>query len=495
MLLMNYVKRIKVWVLPLLAVLILASCSEKRGPVKLENEADVSGKTIGVPAGSLYDIEMSKRSDVKVERYTTTTDIIAALQSGKIDAAKLEDIALSPADKRRQGIKIAFRTDQSFDVAYALRHDEDELQKEFNQFLAEAKQSGLHEHIRHRWLDTEEPDTVKMPVLNIPENAEPVRVAIGFISAPLCFCEGSEWKGFEIEILQHFSAYLGRPMDYKNYDFSAANAALQTGKADILTCCLFVTEERKKAVLFTDPYHACHPAYFVSAQQENVSMGVWDSLKDSFYKNLIVEDRWRFIVDGLLETIIIAIFSLLFGTLFAVLICWMRMCRFRWLNRLAGGYINLLRGIPLLVLLMIMFYVVLASTGFSATVIAIISFSMVFAAYVSEMFRTAIQSVNKGQSEAGVALGFTSWQTFFYIVLPQAARAVLPVYKGEAVSLFKNTSIVGYIAIQDLTKASDLIRSRTFDAFFPLIVVTIIYFLLAWLLGKALDCIIKTKKK
>jgi polar amino acid transport system substrate-binding protein len=100
-------------------------------------------------------------------------------------------------------------------------------------------------------------------------------------------------------------------------------------------------------------------------------------------------------------------------------------------------------------------------------------------------------SVGKGQTEAGVALGFTHFQTFIYIVLPQAARIAMPVYKGEAVSLFKNTSIVGYIAIQDLTKASDLIRSRTFDAFFPLIIISIIYFVLAWLLGKLLDRVVR----
>ena len=121
-------------------------------------------------------------------------------------------------------------------------------------------------------------------------------------------------------------------------------------------------------------------------------------------------------------------------------------------------------------------------------------FSMVFAAYVCEMFRSSILALGKGQVEAGIALGFTPMQTFFYIIAPQAIRNVMPVYKGEAVSLFKSTSIVGYIAIVDLTKASDLVRSRTFDAFFPLIVIAIIYFVLAWLLGKFLDRLVKVKK-
>ena len=118
---------------------------------------------------------------------------------------------------------------------------------------------------------------------------------------------------------------------------------------------------------------------------------------------------------------------------------------------------------------------------------------MNFAAYVSEMFRTSISSISYGQTEAGLAMGFGKVKTFRYVVLPQAIDRVLPVYRGEFISLVKMTSIVGYIAVQDLTKASDIIRSRTFDAFFPLIVVAIIYFLLAWLLSLLLG-LIKTKR-
>lgn len=105
------------------------------------------------------------------------------------------------------------------------------------------------------------------------------------------------------------------------------------------------------------------------------------------------------------------------------------------------------------------------------------------------MFRSSINSVDKGQTEAGIALGFIPVSTFFNIVMPQAFKHVLPVYKGELVSLVKMTSIVGYIAVQDLTKVSDIIRSRTFDAFFPLIMVAILYFILSWIFASILDLI------
>ena len=185
----------------------------------------------------------------------------------------------------------------------------------------------------------------------------------------------------------------------------------------------------------------------------------------------------------------IALLAALFGTMLGAVICWMRMSHNAALRLIANLYINIMRGMPVLVLLMIMFYVVFAGTSIDAVTVSVITFGMNFAAYVSEMFRSSIESVDKGQREAGIALGFTPVKTFYYIIMPQAFKQVLPVYKGELISLVKMTSIVGYIAVQDLTKIGDIIRSRTFDAFFPLIMVAILYFVLSWLFTVVLDFI------
>jgi polar amino acid transport system substrate-binding protein len=136
---------------------------------------------------------------------------------------------------------------------------------------------------------------------------------------------------------------------------------------------------------------------------------------------------------------------------------------------------------------MLIFYVVFASIDISPVLVAIIAFGMNFAAYVSEIFRSGIEGIDKGQTESGIAMGFSQLKTFQYIILPQTVRRILPVYKGEFISLVKMTSIVGYIAVQDLTKASDIIRSRTFDAFFPLIMIAILYFVISWVLIESLD--------
>ena len=121
--------------------------------------------------------------------------------------------------------------------------------------------------------------------------------------------------------------------------------------------------------------------------------------------------------------------------------------------------------------------------------VAVIAFGLNFGAYAAEIFRSGIEGVDKGQTEAGLAMGFTRVGTFVQVVLPQMVRRVLPVYKGEFISMIKMTSIVGYIAVSDLTKASDIIRSRTFDAFFPLVMVAVLYFFIAWALVQLLGLI------
>ena len=225
-----------------------------------------------------------------------------------------------------------------------------------------------------------------------------------------------------------------------------------------------------------------------------VLLNIIGSIAESFTNNLITEDRYRMILDGLQVTLLITFCAAIFGTLLGGLVCWMRMSRRKWVSTTAKVYIDIMRGTPVLVLLMLMYYVVMAPVNATGIVVAIVTFALNMAAYVSEMLRTAIEGIDRGQTEAGLALGYTRRQTFFKIVLPQVVKAVMPVYQGEVISLLKGTSIVGYITVADMTRASDLIRSRTFDAFFPLIVTAIIYFIMAWLIGLLLTSLVQRKR-
>ena len=169
------------------------------------------------------------------------------------------------------------------------------------------------------------------------------------------------------------------------------------------------------------------------------------------------------------------------GTAWGAALCQMERSGRRLLRGFAVGYCKLITGIPVLVWLMILYYIVFGSVNLSNIAVAIIGFGLVTGASLSGVFRTGLDSVDAGQREAAAALGFTPRETFFRIVFPQAASRVADLYAGQFVALTKSTSIVGYIAIEDLTKVSDLVRSRTYQAFFPLIATAILYFLITWL--------------
>ena len=218
-------------------------------------------------------------------------------------------------------------------------------------------------------------------------------------------------------------------------------------------------------------------------------------IANSFTDNLIAEQRYRMILDGLQVTLLITFCAAVLGTLLGGVVCWARMSRKPWLRQTAKIYIDLMRGTPVLVFLMLMYYVFMAPLGTTGITVAVVTFAMNASAYIGEMLRSSIESIDRGQREAGLALGHTPRQTFFRIILPQVVKAVQPVYQGEVISLLKGTSIVGYIAVMDMTRASDLIRSRTFDAFFPLLVTAAIYFLVAWLIGLVLTGLVQRRTK
>jgi polar amino acid transport system substrate-binding protein len=319
------------------------------------------------------------------------------------------------------------------------------------------------------------------------------------IGIPFTAKSNEQWLGFDIELSSRFAAWLGREVEWVDMPFGSLLPSLISGKIDMIAASVMITEERSKQIDFSDPYYASGVSILGRKSNETSSLSgqnsegdavsptFWKKLSDSFYNNLILEKRYMMIVRGLYVTILISLLAALFGTLLGGLVCAMRMSKNSVVKAIAIFYISLIRGTPVLVLLMIIYYVIFSSININPVIVAMIAFGINFAAYVSEMFRTSIESIDKGQHEAGIAGGFTKAQTFLHIMMPQAIRRVLPVYKGEFISLVKMTSVVGYIAVEDLTKASDIIRSRTFDAFFPLLMAAVIYILLSWLLTIGLN--------
>lgn len=207
-------------------------------------------------------------------------------------------------------------------------------------------------------------------------------------------------------------------------------------------------------------------------------MEFFEDVKNSFIQNLLVENRWEMVLEGLAVTVVISIFSLILGTILGFGICYLSMSKHKVLNIISKIYITIFRGTPLVVLLMITFYIIFARVEIEPILVAIIAFGLNGGAFIGEIIRTAILTVPKGQIEAARSMGFSAIGAFFTVTLPQAVKAGFPVYKSEFINMTKQTAIVGYIAVVDLTKVGDIIRSRTYDAFFPLIAVAIVYLII-----------------
>lgn len=474
----------------------LAGCRNVDGPDSGFNSPDdLPGHRVAFVSGSIYDLMFSGRDDISVHGFNNSVDCLEALVSGQVDVF-VDDFTVLPRNELNSlGVRMACPGEEGFECGIAMRKTDVSLRDSMSFFFDSLRATGQLQQIIDKWIECDDPSSLTMPDLGPRPKGKPIRMGMSSNLPPISFPVEREWRGLEPELLEMFSRYSGRPVEFEYLTVASSPAALKSGKIDGIGGGLFITDERKQTMAFTSSDYISYPGYFVKDASSASGMGIGGRLRQVFYNNLIKENRWRFITDGLWETVKISLLSILLGSLLGAGVCALRMSRRKWANVTAIGYINLMRGIPMLVLLMIMYYVVLSKTGMSASQVAVVAFAMNFAAYVSEMFRTSLQSVDRGQIEAGLALGYTPFQTFRYITAPQALKSVIPVFKGEAISLVKMTSIVGYIAIQDITRASDMIRSRTFDAFFPLLIVTLIYFLLAWILGLLLDQLAKPKKQ
>ena len=228
-------------------------------------------------------------------------------------------------------------------------------------------------------------------------------------------------------------------------------------------------------------------------------MSDWFSdIKSKFILNFVSENRWKYLTDGLKVTLIVTFFAVLLGIVIGSLIAIVRSTYDKnysvmrkgfkktllaVFNFLCKVYLTVIRGTPVIVQLMIMYYVIFATSN-NKILVAVLAFGINSGAYVAEIIRSGIMSIDKGQFEAGRSLGFNYAQTMRYIIIPQAFKNVLPALGNEFIVLLKETSVSGYVALEDLTKGGDIIRGRTYSAFMPLLAVAAIYLVIVMIISK-----------
>lgn len=219
---------------------------------------------------------------------------------------------------------------------------------------------------------------------------------------------------------------------------------------------------------------------------------MFQEFQDKFYLNFIADDRWKYLTNGLKTTLTVTFFAVLIGIVLGFMVAIVRSTcektgKLKLLNVICKIYLTVIRGTPVVVQLLIIYFVIFGSVKIDKTLVAILAFGLNSGAYVAEIIRGGIMSIEGGQLEAGRSLGLGYGQTMIYVILPQVFKNVLPALGNEFIVLLKETSVAGYIALEDLTKGGDIIRSRTFDAFMPLIAVALIYLAMVLVFSKLLS--------
>ena len=322
-------------------------------------------------------------------------------------------------------------------------------------------------------------------------------VATNATFQPYEYYENGRVVGIDIDIMQAVADVLGMTLQVEDMNFDAVVTSVQTGKADVGAAALTVTPDRLRNVNFTLPCAQSRQVIIVKSQKTTARQ---QSLAQKFRQDFVVEGRYLYLLQGLGNTIIITLFAILISLCLGSLIAIVRTThdrtgRYTILNALCKLYLVIIRGTPTMVQLLIIYYVIFAAADVSKVLVAIVAFGLNSAAYMAEVVRGGIMSIDRGQSEAGRSLGLSYSQTMRLIILPQAFKNVLPAIGNELITLLKETSISGYIGLVDLTKGSDIIRSITYDAILPLGVVAIIYLAIVLSLSSAVSAVEKKLRK
>ena len=465
----------------------LASASV--GPENAAGPEAMNGKRAGVITGSFHDsVVMEALPDSSISNYNSYSDLVAALKSDKIDYFLASAEVAGSLVEADDGLRVIPEPIRVLDIGAMFARDErgEQLKAQMDEFIEKMKADGTLDEIYAFWND---PANASTPVDQSGLTGEngTLRFATSGTKVPVSFVANGQIAGTDPDIAVRFCRAYGYDIEINVVDTAGIIPGIVSGTYDFSLSDMVITDERKESVNFSLPYHGTEmlivtrqeagaPASAAEAPRE-------DGILSSFNKTFLREDRWKLFAEGVLTTLLITLLAILFGTALGFAV-FMR-CRNGdpVANAITRFCLWLVQGMPMVVLLMILYYVIFGSVAISGVAVAVIGFTLTFGAAVFGLLKMGVGAVDNGQYEAAYALGYSNRRTFYKIILPQALPHVLPAYKGEIVGLIKATAIVGYIAVQDLTKMGDIVRSRTYEAFFPLIAVTVIYFVLEGLLG------------
>ncbi len=468
----------------------LANSNDDAPQLEITRLEELVGHPLGNVSGSVFG-EVTAKHVVGVEKddflhFKTLADEIAALKSRKIDGFAQDEPVARLATARNQELGIIPQPIAQCDYGFIFPKGS-ALAAQFDEVIERLRDDGTLETLKAEWTGPNE--AVKdVPDQDWPTPNGTLTMAVVDTQEPMAYLSNGHYVGYDVELALLCCKKLGYGLDIRGMDVAHALPAVKAGDVSFGGGGISITKERGAQVDFSTPTYqgsivaVVRAVDYVSAN-DLVGRGI-----AQFHTTFIAENRWQIILSGLCVTAIITTSAGLFGMLVGIISVFVQHDGPRWAQRLVRLFQAMVGRMPVVVVLMALYYIVFGSVNVSGTFVAILTFTLAFGAVSGRIMWKAIENLGPSQEESGLALGYTKDQVLRKILLPQAATAFMPQLANLYVTLFKDTSIVGYIAVQDLTRASDFIRSRTMDAFFPIVSTAIIYFLislfLTWLLRR-----------
>ena len=462
--------------------LCLALVFNKQSPVVLEYNtiAELNNKDLGCMSGSIFDQTIEENIvNPNISYFNSRSELIMGLQEGKIEGYLADEPVAMLCTSENEGIGYIKEGIDKVQYGLCFASKAAVIREQFDNFIRILSSEGKLEELKEKWICADGINAKVDKVELTGENGV-IECVTTPDAAPFSFFKDNEYRGYEVELLTLFAKEYGYSLDIKAATFDALLSSVASDKFDIAFNGIYITEERKKSVDFSIPTYEANVVAVVRNTAKK-SKNFIENIKDKFYATFVEEDRYKLIINGVLTTLNMINASIIFGTIFGF-IFFLLAYKFKVFKKIFDVLAYFVSGLPVVVLLMILFYIVFAKTKLSGTFVSIVGFTLIFGCSVYGMLKTGVDAIDVGQFEAALALGYTENKTLFKFIFPQAFRIVMPTYEKEIVQLIKSSSIVGYVTVQDITRVSDIIRSRTYDAFFPLIVTAVIYFIVAWIL-------------
>ena len=496
----SFIKRYVLLCVTSILIFIMSGCGGTKDASDVKSIDDLKGKVIGVQIGTVGDTYASDyegdEEGTKVERYNKGNDAISSLKNGKIDCVIIDKEPAKAFVEKNSDLSILEEPFTLEEYAICISKKKTELKDKINNALDELKKDGTLDKIINSYISEDDNDyKYQSPEGMTYENGTLV-MATNAAFPPYEYYDNNEIIGIDADMARAVADKLNMQLKIEDMEFDAIITAVSGGKADIGVAGMTVTEDRLKNIDFTTSYTTSSQVIIVRNGKGNAV----SSIKDNFYQSFIEKDRYKYILTGLKNTLIIAFFAVIIGVFIGFVVSVIRTTHdktggLKILNAICRVYLTIIRGTPTMIQLLIIYYVIFASVDINKIIVAVLAFAINSGAYVAEILRGGIMSLDEGQFEGARSLGLNHKQTMRYIILPQVIKNTLPALANEFIVLIKETAISGYIGLQDLTMAGNIVRSNTYQAFFPLVSVACIYLVIVMILTMGVHKLERSLKK